>query len=494
MHFRVVIYVLGNIFLCLAATMLWPLVYSVYYSQPDTGAFLISVAITTVCGAVLRFTNKPEYELGRREGFAIVAFGWLGCAILGALPYYFSGIFSTVGNSFQEFSYCFFESMSGFTTTGATVVHISDSLPEAIASLPLGVLFWRSLTHWLGGMGIVVLSLAILPILGVGGMQLYQAEVPGPQKDRLSPRIVQTAQLLWQVYLVFSIVEATLLRIGGMSWYESFCHTFGTMATGGFSTRNTSIGEYNSLYIDIVVIVFMLIAGTNFSLHYRALKGDIRAYLRDAEFRFYVLVLSTFTLILALDTHFRDLLTLGDAIRHAGFQVVSLTTTTGYGTYDFELWHGFSQFILLTLMFVGGCAGSTGGSMKHVRILLLMKQAYAEIQRQIHPHAVYPVRLGARTVPPDVIRNVLGFFWFFILIFIIGTMIMAALGLDLMSAISSVAATLGNIGPGLGSVGPMDNYAHIPLVGKYLLSFLMLLGRLEIYTVLVMFVPATWRR
>lgn len=498
MNLKLVLYTLGNLLICLSAAMLCPLLIAFYHRAADGGselqAFILSFCITLIVGLVLRLMTKSNQGLGNKEGVAVVSLGWAVTALFGSLPYLFDRVFAASGRSgLVEFSFCYFEAMSGFTTTGATVLTEIEHLTPAI-------LLWRSLTHWLGGMGIVVLALAILPMLGVGGMQLYRAEVPGPQKDRLTPRIAQTAKLLWGVYVLISAVEMLLLWVGGMTWFNALCHTFGTMATGGFSTQNLSIGQYNSVYFDVVIIVFMFIAGTNFSLHYHALRGDFKGYVRDPEFRFYGLTLSlciglivwnTMTARVGEQIVFESF---GTALRYASFQVVSIITTTGYVTFDFELWPALSQFILVILMFFGGCAGSTGGGMKHVRLLLLIKQGYVEIKRLILPHAVLPVKLGDRVVPQEVMAHILGFFFLFIGIFAIVTCIMATLGLDLISAAAATIATMGNIGPGLGSVGPIDNYAHIPTLGKLILSFCMLLGRLELYTVLVLFAPELWRR
>ena len=499
---KLIFHTLGNLLICLAGTMLLPLSIGIYYfvsagePKDDMMAFVYAT-ITTLCvGLILRFTIKPsEPELGIREGFAIVTLGWVVVALFGSFPYLFAGIFSIEGRtSWVEFSFCYFESMSGFSTTGATVLTEIEHLSHAM-------LFWRSFSHWLGGMGIVVLTVAILPMLGVGGMQLFRAEAPGPQTDRLTPRIAQTAKLLWGVYILLSVVETLLLWLGDMTLFDALCHTFGTMATGGFSTKNGSIAHYNSVYIETVITVFMFLAGTNFALHYRALRGDVKSYFKDTEFRFYCIVifLSIFLVswnIVRFKNHIEQVPydSVWDSIRYAAFQVVSITTTTGYGTADFEMWPYLSQFVLVTLMFYGGCAGSTGGGMKQIRFLLLIKQSGAEIKRLIFPHAVLPVRVNDRVVPSEVLTHVLGFFFFFIGIFAIVTCIMATLGLDLITAASCTIAAMGNIGPGLGDVGPIDNYAHIATAGKFILSFCMLLGRLEIYTVLILFSSSFWKK
>ncbi len=500
MSLKLIFYTLGNLLICLAGTMLLPLGVAIYYrisigeAHNDLVAFVISAAITLITGLILRFSlRERQAELGIREGFAVVALAWVVVALFGALPYQLAGIFHIDGRSpWTAFSFSYFESMAGFSTTGATVLTEIERLSHAM-------LFWRSFTHWLGGMGIVVLAVAILPMLGIGGMQLFRAEAPGPQTDRLTPRITQTAKLLWGVYVLLSILEVILLMLGKMTLFDALCHTFGTMATGGFSTKNASIGHYNSVYIDMVICVFMFLAGTNFALHYRALRGNVKAYFQDTEFKFYCTVIAVGITLISWNTiRFQvngeiPYDSMWISLRYATFQVLSIITTTGYGTADFEQWPALSQFILVTLMFYGGCAGSTAGGMKQVRFLLLIKQSRAEIKRLIFPHAVLPIRVNERIVPREVMTNVLGFFFFFIGIFAIVTCIMTTLGLDLVSAAGATIAAMGNIGPGLGSVGPTDNYAHIHTVGKFILSFCMLLGRLELYTVLILFSPNFWK-
>ena len=500
MSLKLIFYTLGNLLICLAGTMLLPLGVAIYYrvsigeTDTDLMSFVISAIITLVIGLILRFSMRARREeLGIREGFAVVALAWVTVALFGSLPYLFAGVFHVDGrSSWIAFSFCYFESMAGFSTTGATVLTEIEHLSHTM-------LFWRSFTHWLGGMGIVVLAVAILPMLGIGGMQLFRAEAPGPQTDRLTPRIAQTAKLLWGVYLLLSFLETVLLMLGNMSLFDALCHTFGTMATGGFSTKNASIGHYKSVYIDMVICCFMFLAGTNFALHYRALRGDVKAYFQDTEFKFYCIVIAVSITLISWNTiRFQvdgqiPYDSMWTSLRYAAFQVMSIITTTGYGTADFEQWPALSQFILVTLMFYGGCAGSTGGGMKQVRFLLLIKQGGAEIKRLIFPHAVLPIRVNDRVVPSEVMTNILGFFFFFIGIFAIVTCIMTTLGLDLVSAAGATIATMGNIGPGLGSVGPTDNYAHIHTVGKYVLSFCMLLGRLELYTVLILFSPNFWK-
>jgi trk system potassium uptake protein TrkH len=466
----------------LGLTMVFPLLFGLYYQDESVLPLLKSIAVTLGTGLViyLVFRSAKGEVMSHREGMGVVAIGWTAAGLFGALPYYCGGVFST-------FADAFFESVSGFTTTGASVL-------INIEIVPRGLLFWRSLTHWLGGMGIIVLSLAILPFLGVGGMQLYKAEVPGPAPDKLKPRIRDTAMVLWKVYVLFSAAETLLLMLGGMDLFQALCHTFGTMATGGFSTRQASIGSYHSPYIDTVVILFMLFAGINFSLHYQFLKGDLRAFWRNPEFRFFIGAVVIFVLAVSSNVYHTVYETFSEAIRFGGFQVISIITTTGYTTADFEKWPSLSQTILLFCMFLGASAGSTGGGMKCLRIMLLLKHSYKQLFSLIHPRAVTQVKLGGRPISDEVLHSIWGYFVLYLGVFIVSSFLLAAMGVDVATSFAAVAATIGNIGPGLGLVGPTDNYAHIPMLGKWLLIFCMLLGRLEIYTILILFVPEFWRK
>ncbi len=484
MHLQLVLHVLSVLIMALAAAMLTALPFSFYFGDGAHLAILASAFISGSVGGGLYYATRPkgpvEQDLRPREGFAVVTLGWLVASGFGALPFLLSGAVPAVTDAF-------FETMSGFTTTGATILTEIEHLPHSI-------LYWRSLTHWLGGMGIVVLSIAILPFLGVGGMQMFKAEAPGPVADKLTPRIAETAKILWGVYVLFSAVETGLLMLGGMNVFEALCHTFGTMATGGFSTRNASIGAYHSAFVEYVIVFFMMLAGANFSLHYRFLKGDRSAYWRNAEFRFYLSLLGLAVFLIGWDVLRHQPVSVGLGIRQALFQATSIMTTTGYGTADYEQWSSASQYILLALMFIGGCAGSTGGGMKVVRVLVLLKIVFAEIKRLVHPRAVVPVQVGRKPVPTDVLTHVMGFFVLYMMLFAVGVGVMAGIGLDLISALGSVAACLGNIGPGLGSVGPTENYAHIPVAGKWVLFWLMLLGRLEIFTVVILFTRSYWEK
>jgi trk system potassium uptake protein TrkH len=380
-----------------------------------------------------------------------------------------------------------FETMSGFTTTGASI--LSD-----IEAMPRGLLFWRCFTQWIGGMGIIVLSLAIMPILGVGAMQLYRAEAPGPTPDKLTPRIRQTAVLLWGVYLVLSVAEAFALRLAGMSWYDAVCDTFTTMATGGFSTRTASIAAFHNPSIHWIILVFMAAAGTNFALHYRVRANPLR-YASDSEWRWYFVILLWAGFIVSAALWIGTDRSLEAALRSGAFQVVSIVTTTGYATDDYELWHPGLRWLVLVFMFVGGCGGSTGGSMKVIRVSILAKAAYREIARVANPRVVRAIQVGSsRKLDPGIARNVLGFFVLFMVIVVAGTAGIAAMGIDVETALSATVSCLANVGPGLSQVGPTDDYGWLPAGVKWILIALMLTGRLEIYTVLVLLLPQTWKR
>jgi trk system potassium uptake protein TrkH len=477
---RVILSIVGALLIFLALTMIIPALISLVYDENDWLAFIITAGISGFSGTLLFFIFKGSHDLRLREGFALVTFAWLAFAFFGALPFYLS-------DYIPSYTDAFFETMSGFTTTGASI--LTD-----IEKLPHGLLFWRSFTHWIGGMGIILLSLAILPLLGVAGMQLYKAEVPGPEHDKLKPRLKDTAKILWEVYILITVVEIILLYLAGMNVFDAICHTFGTMATGGFSTKNASVGYYQNATIDYIIVVFMLIAGINFSLHYRALRGRIGCYWQDAETKFFFLIIGIGTLIIMTDLYFSGNYTLSKTLQSGLFQSVSIITTTGYGTDDYEKWSSSSQIVLFLFMFLGGCAGSTGGAIKIMRSLVMLKFAGNEIKKLIHPNAVLPIRIGKRTIPQEVVGNITGFFMIYIGIFVLGVVSMTMLGLDFTSALGSVAATLGNIGPGLGSVGPTDNYAHIPQLGKWLLAFIMLVGRLEIFPVIIFLSPTFWKK
>ncbi len=481
MNFKLIFNIIGLLLIIVGLLIFTGIPFSVYYQSDDIPALIISGSIASFSGLLIWFftRNSNKKEIGKREGYLIVTGSWLVMSLFGSLPFIIHG-------SIPNFTDAFFETMSGFTTTGATI--LTD-----IEAMPYGLLFWRSLTQWLGGMGIIVLSLAILPILGIGGMQLFIAEVPGPTKDKVHPRVRETAKRLWGIYFILTIAETILLLVGGMNLFDAITHSFTTMATGGFSPKNSSIAFYNSPFIQYVIIVFMFFAGTNFTIHYYALHRNFSFIKTNNEFRFYtaiIIIATIFIMILHLphvDFH------LEEAFRHTLFQVTSLVTTTGFVTSDYENWAPFSRIIFFTLLFVGGCAGSTGGSIKVIRHYLLFRNGFLELKRLIHPRAVIPVRINNKAVPPEIILNVQAFFIFYILLFLLGSIIMSILGVDFVTALGATATCLGNVGPGIGTVGPVSNFAHIPEAGKWILSFLMLLGRLELFTVIIIFSSYFWK-
>ncbi|MBM4168072.1 MAG: TrkH family potassium uptake protein [Ignavibacteria bacterium] len=481
MRIRSVLSVLGFILVVVGLLMLCVLPISLSYDGEDAYALAVSGLLTVGVGAVGWYVNrKKSGELGAREGFMIVGLGWVVASLFGCLPFLITG-------AIPSFTDAYFEVVSGFTTTGATILTNVEALPE-------GLLFWRSLTQWIGGLGIILLSIAILPILGVGGMQLFQAEVPGISVEKLAPRISQTARILWMVYVLLTVVQMALLVGGGMTLFDAACHSFTTVSTGGFSTKNASIAHYQSSYIEQVIIVFMFLAGTSFALHYRALRGEWRSYVRDNEFTFYAVLVVLASLLVFLAIPFGERDELGKVVQAAVFQTVSILTTTGFVTADYELWFPAAQWILLMLMFAGACTGSTAGGIKLVRILVLLKNGINQLKMLIHPRAILPVRHNGKSLDQEIIIDILTFFILFVLIFIVASLAMTALGMDIVSSAGAVAASLGNIGPGLGSVGAVDNYAHVPMIGKWILVFCMLTGRLEIFTIIVLLTPAFWRR
>ncbi len=486
--------------------------------------FVIAIVSSFVCGNLLKLIGSKELTgTGIREGFAIVTFGWLVLTLAGAIPLFVYFIAQaetlTITGGLRAFTDAYFEIMSGFTTTGATI--LTD-----VEILPRGILFWRSLTHWLGGMGIVTLALAILPAFGVASYQMFRGEVPGPTSERLQPRLAQTAKILWGVYAVLTLAEVILLKFGGMSMFDAWCHAFGTLATGGFSTKNASIAAYNSAYIDWVIIIFMFFAGMNFIIHYQVLFTRKWTLVRhNKEFHFYATVLIMAILLCTvvlqisgiapeaqITQSFRSqplsqeglierMATEGEKIgsplstlRTTAFQVVSITTTTGYATADFDMWPNFIRFILVVLMLFGGCAGSTGGGIKMIRIMVGIKTAWREVKTLMQPRIILPIKIEGKELKEKQVANIIGFMSLFLGCFVILCAIMSFLIDDFATAITSVIATMCNIGPGLSGVGATENYAWIPTSGKWVLCLCMLLGRLEIYTVLIALSPITWKK
>ena len=461
--------------------MLLALAVSLIYNESDTLGFILSSGLNMSVGAsIIWLTRNVSQDIGKREGFIIVALVWIVFSLLGSLPYIFTG-------SIPNYTDAFFETMSGFTTTGSSILNDVESLPH-------GILFWRSLTQWLGGMGMIVLSLAILPVFGIGGMQLYIAEVPGPTPDKISPRIRQTAATLWVIYLVFTVAQILLLWLGKMPLFDAVCHSFTTMATGGFSTKQASIAFWPSPYIQYVVVLFMFIAGTNFTLSYFAIRGKFNHLLKDEEFKFYLFIILVFTLLIFTGLLISTQAGVENAFRDALFQVVSIITTTGFATTDYLLWKPVLIALIFSAFFFGGSAGSTGGGIKIMRIVLLLKNGYYELKRMVHPNAVIPLKFNKHSVDSKIVTNVLAFFVLYFMIFGVSTVLFMLFEPNLETSMGAVATSLGNIGPGLGSVGPAETFAHIHPAGKWFLSFLMLLGRLELFTILVLFSPTFWKQ
>jgi trk system potassium uptake protein TrkH len=468
----------------------------------DTRKLTLCALAAIACGALAVLRVRPGLVFGRRDGFAVVTLGWVVATAFGAVPFILIG---------QMHWYdAVFETMSGFTTTGASVLERGLGRRDGgvfalgIADLSYGLIYWRAMTHWLGGMGIVVLSMAVLPWLGIGAQQLYRAEVPGPTSDRITPRIADSAKILWGVYLLLSVVQTVLLCAGGMPLFDAWCHTCATMGTGGFSTRQESVAFYNSAYIDGVITLFMFLAGANFVLHYRTLRGELGSLWRDEEFRFYLALVLLATASIAFQLTGGEIVTstgtrlaavsFPTALRYAAFQVTSLVTTTGFVTADFSLWPAYCVAVLLLLMFLGGCAGSTGGGLKQSRLLLLLRYSVFQVERCVFHRSLSNVRFNGQRVDSAVLHKTLAFFFLFVGTLAAVTLALCLLGVDdLTTAATAAIASLGNVGPGLGKVGAMYTYAWMTPAAKLLLSFAMLLGRLEIYTVLVMFLPSFYR-
>jgi trk system potassium uptake protein len=480
-HTRTIINILGFIILIEGFFILLCIPVSIIYHEDDSICILISGVTTSLFGFIAWFlTRKAPRNISNRDSYIIVTLGWFLFSLFGALPFFISG-------AIPSFTDAFFETVSGFTTTGSTIL-------QDIEALSHGMHFWRSLTQWLGGMGIIVLSLAVLPLLGIGGMQLFLAEVPGPVPDKLHPRISDTAQRLWMIYVIFTFAEVMLLWLGEMNLFDAICHSFTTMATGGYSTKQASIAHWDSPYIHYVITLFMFIAGTNFTLSYFALHLRFNKMFKNEEFRYYLGFVAGFTLLIFLIMIFSMKQPLEYSFRNSIFQVVSIMTTTGFVTSDYTLWIPVLWILIVVLMFFGGSAGSTGGSIKIMRIVLLFKNSSLELKRLIHPNAILPVRFNGNAVHPEIITNVLAFVSFYIVTAVISILIISTFGYDLDTSLGAVASTLGNIGPGIGLVGPEDNFGHFPVLAKWFLSLLMIIGRLELFTVLLLFTPAFWRR
>lgn len=493
LNFKIIFHFLGLLLLFNGSFMLIASLMSLIYDDGITfEIFLAGMAVMLIGIFVMVNTRNHRKEMNKREGYIVVTFGWLVMALSGTIPYVFT-------ETIPSFTNAFFETISGYTTTGATILNDIEAMPE-------GILFWRSLTHWIGGMGIIVLAVAILPLLGIGGMELFAAEAPGPSADKLHPRITDTAKRLWLIYVGYTAAETFFLKLAGMSFFDAINHSMCTLSTGGFSTKNASLAHWNDApLIQYIVMIFMFLAGTNFVLSYFAFKGRVQKIIKDEEFKFYWRFIAIFAIVATLIIYFRADVSVSSidhpmaygefesAFRHGLFQILAIVTTTGFVTADFTLWTPFLLVIFFGIMFLGGSAGSTSGGVKVVRHLIMIKNGFVEFKRTLHPNAVLPVRYNSRSISGKIVYNILAFFILYMLSFIIGALGFSMLGLDFESAIGVSASSLGNVGPALGDFGPVNNFYEMPAIGKWWCTFLMLLGRLELFTVLILLTPFFWR-
>lgn len=493
LNLRIIVHIMGLLLLCNGGFMLVAALVSGIYMDGATLDLAMAAIVTLLVGVMAMFyTRGHRKEVKRKEGYIIVTFGWLVMSLSGVLPYLFSGAIPSVTDAF-------FETISGYTTTGASILNDIESLPK-------GILFWRSLTHWIGGMGIIVLAIAILPLLGIGGMQLFAAEAPGPGGDKLHPRITDTAKRLWFIYVGYTVAETILLKLAGMSFFDAMNHALATLSTGGFSTKNASVAYWNNQpIIQYIIIVFMFLAGTNFVISYFAFTKKIQRVIKDEEFKVYSFFIIGFTLVAFFIVLLQADVQISEyhpqvwgktesAFRHALFQVLAIVTTTGFVTADFTNWTPFLTVFFFGLMFLGGSAGSTSGGIKVMRHLLIIKNGILEFKRTLHTNAIIPVRYNNKTVTEHIVYNIIAFFVLYMLLFIIGALVLAFLGLDFESAIGGAASSLGNVGPALGDLNPVVNFSELPAFGKWWCGFLMFLGRLELFTVLILFTPFFWKR
>ncbi|WP_196891897.1 TrkH family potassium uptake protein [Aureivirga marina] len=494
-NYKIVTSFLGMTSILNGFFMLLAVPFSIYYGEKAYQGILLAGLFTIAIGFSMWFFNRnAKKNLHKRDGYIIVTLGWLMLSLTGTLPYLFTG-------GIPSFTDAFFETISGYSTTGSSI--LSD-----IEAMPKGLLFWRSATHWIGGMGIIVLTVAILPLLGIGGMQLFMAEAPGPSADKMHPRITETAKRLWLIYLSFTLAEFLLLKVAGMTWFDAINHAMATMSTGGFSTKNSSVAYYNGQpLIQYIITIFMFIAGANFMLSYFAIKGKIKRVIQNEEFKYYFFgILLVTTVISGLIIFFQDpnlqtsvnhpkpFGSAESAFRHSLFQVTSVLTTTGFVSADFTMWNSFATMIMFSLFFIGGSAGSTSGGVKIVRHIVMIKNSILEFKKLLHPNAVIPVRYDGKGVQRNIVFNILSFFILYMLIFILSSVLLSFLGLDFLSAIGAAASSLGNIGPAIGSVSPVDSFAHLSDSAKWFCSFLMLIGRLELFTVLILLTPFFWKK
>ncbi|MBK57100.1 MAG: potassium transporter [Flavobacteriaceae bacterium] len=493
LNIKLILYIIGMLLFFNGFSMFVTSIVSLIVDDGVAVQLIISGLIPISIGIILMLTNKNNSrQINKRDGYIIVTLGWLTMVISGMLPYYFT-------NSILGSANLFFETMSGYTTTGSTIL-------DDVEGLPMSIIFWRSMTHWLGGMGIIVLAIALLPLLGIGGMQLFSAEAPGVSGDKIHPRISDTAKRLWMIYVGLTVIETVLLNIAGMSFFDALNNSMSNIASGGFSTKNESIAYWNNIpVIQYIIIFFMFLAGTNFILIYFGLIGKIKKIYKNTEFNWYVSLLIIFVLIATVVLYTSVDLSetavdhpeiygkLESSFRHALFQVVAIVTTTGFVTGDFVSWGSFLTMFFFGIMFLGGSSGSTSGGVKVLRHLILIKNGLLEFKRSLHPNAIIPLRHNNTVVEKPIVIHVLAFFILYLILFIIGAGVLSIMGLDFVSAIGSAASSIGNVGPALGDFGPTNSFNSLPDLGKYWCAFLMLVGRLELFTVLILFTPFFWR-
>ena len=479
MNYRFIVKSLGALFVIEAVFMLPVLFVSISYNERDAPAFLLSIAILTAVSIIMNLFKPKKADIYLRDGFALVGLGWLLCALFGAMPYYFSGAASAVD--------AIFESVTGFSTT-------SSSILRDVESLPKGLTLWQALTNWMGGMGVLVLMIAIMPSVKANSIHIMHAEAPGPYIDKFTPRIGSVAKTLYTIYVLFTAMEVLLLKIGGMPLFEAIVHSLSTVSTGGFSNRNLSIGAYNSVYIETVITVFMLLCGVNLSLYRIAWQGKIKTALKDAELHLFFLIIIISILLITGNLVIENKEPLNESIRHAVFQVSSMMTSTCFSSVDFNNWPLFSKAILIFNMFIGGCAGSTAGGLKCIRILLLLKVIRNDLIKIYHPNVVHAVRLNGKPVDEELLSGVKTYFIIYIFVIAFSTLIVSLNGFDIITSFSACLSAVGNMGPGFGMIGPRGHYADFSVMSKYIISVCMLLGRLEIYPILLLCIPSFWRR
>lgn len=483
-NFKLIIRILGSLLLIESVFFFVAIIVDLIYKENTATYFLISAAITTsigLTGMVLGRNATPV--IGKREGSLIVTSTWLLFSLFGMLPFLLSGSIPSVADAF-------FETMSGFTTTGASILNNIEELPHAI-------LFWRSTTHWIGGLGIIVISMALLPVFGFSGVQVFAAEATGPTKDKIHPKISGTAKRLLAIYVTLTLSETILLKIAGMNWFDAVCHSFGTIATGGFSTKQASIGHYNSPFIEYIVIFFMIFSGVNFSLYYFLFKQKIDKVIKNEELRMYLIIITLFTAILTLtqiDFVKINWSEIENMFRNSLFVVSSTISTTGYVVSDYGLWPTYTWMLILILMLIGSSAGSTAGGMKVVRVLLTTKYSYFEFKKLIHPNAVFPIRYNEHILHENIIARILSFIILYFIVIIVGTLALSFTGMGLIESFTGQITCLSNVGPGLGALGPAFTFSEIPTIAKWILSLSMMIGRLELFTVLVIMTPVFWKK